>query len=239
MSTFGIESTDEIKRIILSLIPPPQPIPQGKTVNIRELIKFDSTFTLNPYKGIILNRIIHPKVVNIVNKINNFSMMRKPFSYFIDKSGDRKPELVEIYKDKYLVNCITFSPGKILMCDHLENPETFYINFIVYTSGLIYNHIDYISISTEDLNLKIIFGDKQYITPFKLDSWILLTITTSAIYINGELKHKWSPIFPTKISKPSQIGSLVSHFSIGFMSYFPIIHDITLIKHFTEFYRRR
>ena len=132
-------------------------------------------------------------------------MMRKPFSYFIDKSGDRKPELVEIYKDKYLVNCITFSPGKILMCDHLENPETFYINFIVYTSGLIYNHIDYISISTEDLNLKIIFGDKQYITPFKLDSWILLTITTSAIYMNGELKHKWSPIFPTKLSKPSQI----------------------------------
>ena len=26
----------------------------------------------------------------------------KPFSYFID--GDRKPELVEIYKEEYLIN---------------------------------------------------------------------------------------------------------------------------------------
>ena len=233
MSTFGIEKID-IKSMILSLLPPP-----GKTLNIKELIKFDSTFTLNPYKGIITDSIIQPKVMNVVSKIINYSMKRKPFSYFTDKSGDRKPELVEIYKDEYLVNCITFSPGKILMCDHLENPKTFYINFIVYSSGLIYNHVDYIGISTEDLNLKIIFGDQQYIQPFKLDTWILLTITTKEVYINGQFKHKWSPIFPTKLSKPSQIGSLSSHFSIGFMSYFSIEHDIDLIKHFVDFYGRR
>ena len=236
MSTFGIEtiSKSEIKSMILSVLPPP-----GKTLNIHELIKFDSTFTLNPYKGIIVDTIIQPEVRNIVSKIINYSRKRKPFSYFTDKSGDRKPELVEIYKDEYLVNSITFSPGKILMCENLENPKTFYINFIVYSVGSIYNHVDYIAISTEDLNLNIVFGDQQYVTPFELDTWILLTITTSAIYLNGQLKHKWSPIYPTKLSKPSQIGSLSSHFSIGFMSYFPIEHDITLIKHFADFYRRR
>ena len=225
MSTFGIEtiSKSEIKSMMLS---------------VQELIKFDSTFTLNPYKGIIVDTIIQPEVRNIVSKIINYSRKRKPFSYFTDKSGDRKPELVEIYKDEYLVNSIKFSPGKILMCEHLENPKTFYINFIVYSVGSIYNHVDYNAISTEDLNLNIVFGDQQYVTTFELDTWILLTITTSAIYLNGQLKHKWSPIYPTKLSKPSQIGSLSSHFSIGFMSYFPIEHDITLIKHFTDFYRR-
>ena len=232
MSTFGIDTKSEIKSMILSLLPPP-----GKTA--RELIKFDSKFTLNPYKGIIVDVIIQPEVRNIVSKIINYSRKRKPFSYFTDESGDRKPELVEIYKDEYLVNSITFSPGKILMCEHLENPKTFYINFIDYSVGSIYNHVDYIAISTEDLNLNIVFGDQQYVTPFELDTWILLTITTSAIYLNGQLKHKWSPIYPTKLSKPSQIGSLSSHFSIGFMSYFPIEHDITLIKHFADFYRRR
>ena len=47
MSTFGIEtiSKSEIKIMILSLLPPP-----GKNLNIRMLIKFDSTFTLNPLK---------------------------------------------------------------------------------------------------------------------------------------------------------------------------------------------
>ena len=122
MSTFGIDKTQsEIKSMILSLLPPP--------FNIRELIKFDSTFTLNPYKGLITSNIIEPKVLILVSKIINFSMKRKPFSNFIDKDGDRKPELVEVYKDEYLVKCITFSPGNILMCDHLENPKTFYINF--------------------------------------------------------------------------------------------------------------
>ena len=230
MSTFGIENS-EIKSMILSLLPPP--------LNIKELIKFDSTFTLNPYKGIITSKIIEPKVKKIVSKIINYSMKRKPFSNFIDKDGDRKPELVEIYKGEYLVNCITFSPGKILMCDHLENPKTFYINFIVYKSGVIYNHIDYIGISTDDLNFKIMFGGESYITPFKLDTWILITITTSNVYIDGKLKVNWSPVFTKKLSKPSQIGSLSSHFSIGFMTYFPIEHDLPLITHFVDFYRRR
>ena len=236
MSTFGIETItrSDIKSMILSLMPPP-----GKTLNIKELIKFDSTFTLNPYKGIITETIIQPKVIILVNKIINYSMKRKPISNFIDKSGDRKPELVEIYKGDYLINCITFSPGKILMCDHLEHPKTFYINFMVYEVGLIYNQVEYISISTEDLNLKIMFGDQEYTTPFQLDTWILLTITTKAVYINGKLKNNWSPIFPTKLSKPSQIGSLSSHFSIGFMSYFPVVHDLTLIENFTYFYGRR
>ena len=181
------------------------------------------------------------KLKKVVSKIINYSRKRNPFSYFTDKSGDRKPELVEIYKDEYLVNSITFSPSKILMCDHLEHPKTFYINFIVYSVGLIYKHADYIGISTEDLNLNVVFGDQQYMIPFELDTWILLTVTISAIYVNGQLKHtfKSAPIYPTKLSKPSQIGSLSSHFSIGFMSYFPIEHDITLIKHFADFYRRR
>ena len=235
MSTFGIDMTrSEIKSMILSLLPPP-----GKTINVRELIKFDSSFTLNPYKGIITSIIIQPKSINVVSKIINYSMKRKPFSNFIDKSGDRKPELVEVYKDEYLIKCITFSPGKILMCDHLENPKTFYINFIVYKSGVIYNHLDYISISTEGLNLKIIFGNEVYIKPFKLDTWIVITITTGNIYIDGKLEKSWSPIFTTKLSKPSQIGSLTSHFSIGFMSYFSVEHDLPLITNFIDFYRRR
>ena len=137
MSTFGIEAItkSEIKGMILSLLP--------KTLNIRELIKFDSTFTLNPYKGIIVDTVIQPEVKKVVSKIINYSRKRTPFSYFTDKSGDRKPELVENYKDEYLVNSITFSPGKILMCEHLENPKTFYINFIVYSAGSIYNHVDF------------------------------------------------------------------------------------------------
>ena len=125
-----------------------------------------------------MDTIIQPEVKNIVSKIINYSMKRKPLSYFTDKSGDRKPELVEIYIDEYLVNSITFSPGKILMREHLENPKTFYINFIVYSVGLIYNHAGYIGISTEDLNLNVVFGDQQYIIPFELDTWIILTVTT-------------------------------------------------------------
>ena len=231
MSTFGIEMK---KSMILSLLPPP-----GKTLNIKELIKFDSIFTLNPYKGIITSKIIEPKVKKIVSKIINYSMKRKPFSNFIDKDGDRKPELVEIYKGEYLVNCITFSPGKILMCDHLENPKTFYINFMVFKSGVIYNHIDYIGISTDNLNLKIMFGSESFITPFKLDNWILIAITTSNLYIDGKFKTSWSPTFSKKTSKPSQIGSISSHFTIGFMSYFSVEHDLPLINHFIEFYGRR
>ena len=180
------------------------------------------------------------KFKKIVSKIINYSRKITPFSYFTDKSGDRKPELVENYKDEYLVNSITFSPGKILMCEHLENPETFYINFIVYSVGSIYNHVDYSGISTEDLNLNVMFGDQSFTLPFELDTWILLTVITSAIYINGQLKHtfKSAPIYPTKHSKPSQIGSISSHFSIGFMIYFPIVHDLSLIAHLADFYRR-
>ena len=126
------------------------------------------------------------------------------------------------------------------MCDHLENPKTFYINFIVYSPGPIYNHVDYIGISTQDLNLNVVFGEQAFTLLSELDTWILLTVTTKAIYLNGQLKHtvKSVPIYPTKLSKPSQIGSLSAHFSIGFMSYFPIVHDISLITHFADFYRR-
>ena len=43
--------------MILSLLPS-----NGNSLNIKELMKFDSTFTLNSYEGIIIQNIIQPEV---------------------------------------------------------------------------------------------------------------------------------------------------------------------------------
>ena len=64
MSTFDIENNiirSEIKSMILASL----------TSGIRDLIKFDSTFTLNPYESIIIENIIQPEVKTIVSKIIN------------------------------------------------------------------------------------------------------------------------------------------------------------------------
>ena len=105
MSTFAIENNNitrsEIKSMILASLPPRLHYHPAYTSD--NLIKFDSTFTLNPYEDIIIENIIQPEVTNVVSKIKNYSRRRKSFSYFIDKSGDRKPELVVV-----VVFCFVF-----------------------------------------------------------------------------------------------------------------------------------
>ena len=56
----------------------------------------------------------------------------------------------------WLVNSSSFSPGKLLLCYHLDPHKTLYINFIIFINsiGSMYNHINYVAISIEpDLSL--------------------------------------------------------------------------------------
>ena len=188
MSTFGIENYDvrEIQDMISSSLAVYK-LPTGE---IKDLLKFDSTFTLNPYDDKTLT-IDNKKVVS---KILNNSRKRKPFSFFSDKSGDRKPELIQINKAEYIVNCISFYAGRILSCDHLEPPKTFYINFIIFaeSTSVIYNHMNYVAVSIISNRVKIIFGDQShtlknhslYILGFVLLSVELQFILTVKLILN-------------------------------------------------------
>ena len=115
---------------------------------------------MNPYDDKTLT-IDNKKVVS---KILNYSRKRKPFSFFSVKSGDRKPELIQINKAEYIVNCISFYASRILLCDHLEPPKTFYINFIIFSesTSVIYNHRNYVAVSIISNRVKIIFGDQSH-----------------------------------------------------------------------------
>ena len=74
--------------------------------------------------------------------------------------------------------------------------------------------MNYVTISVE--NVKIIFGDQSFTLPFILNSWIFIPITTIVIYLNDEVEHiyKNTPIYPSSLSKPYQIGSVSSSFFI-------------------------
>ena len=240
MSTFGIENYDV--RGIQDMISSSLAVYKLPTGEIKDLLKFDSTFTLNPYDDKTLT-IDNKKVVS---KILNYSRKRKPFSFFSVKSGDRKPELIQINKAEYIVNCISFYAGIILLCYHLEPPKTFYINFIIFSesTSVIYNHRNYVAVSIISNRVKIIFGDQSHTLKesFAINTWICIAVSGTTIYLDGEINSKFesTPSYPIEPrSKPSQLGSVNSSFAIGFMSYFPIIHDAAVIRKFAEFFRRR
>ena len=79
MSTFGIQNYDvrEIQDMITSSLAVYN-LPTGE---IKDLLKFDSTFTLNPYDDKTLT-IDNKKVVST---ILNYSRKRKPFSFFFSQ----------------------------------------------------------------------------------------------------------------------------------------------------------